>query len=206
MLIIEKSTGFCLAVSTLQRKSIASVAKDAMRSSRTFLPSPHHSQLRSGVHLSSVSMMLPRHSHSFSHHLISHCARPLRANDESRERTRGRDLSCAPFLSRLTGCGELSRCQKHDGNFPYGPEARTSSGCSNRPDFTRPTLAVIPPARPESAETDSLPRDAPFHWQGRSERRGEAVRLALRGAVRPSQRSWRTEEPLQWFRFPNNSH
>src|ERR1044072_3779686 len=28
--------------------------------------------------------------------------------------------------------------------------------------LTRPTLAVISPSRPESAETDSSPRDAPF--------------------------------------------
>ena len=34
--------------------------------------------------------------------------------------------------------------------------------------LTRPAPAVIPPARPESAETDSLPLDAPFRRQGRS--------------------------------------
>ena len=38
--------------------------------------------------------------------------------------------------------------------------------------------------------------------QGRSERRGEEVRTALRGAVRPCHRSWRTEKPLQCFRLP----
>ena len=51
------------------------------------------------------------------------------------------------------------------------------------------------PAHPESAETDSSPRDAPFRRQGRSERRGEDVRPALRGAVRPCHGSWRTENP-----------
>ena len=36
--------------------------------------------------------------------------------------------------------------------------------------LTRPTLAVISPARPESAKTDSSPWDAPCPKQGRSER------------------------------------
>ena len=36
--------------------------------------------------------------------------------------------------------------------------------------LTRPTLAVISPSRPESAKTDSLPWDAPYPKQGRSER------------------------------------
>jgi hypothetical protein len=35
--------------------------------------------------------------------------------------------------------------------------------------LTRPTPAVISPARPESAETDSSPWDAPCPEQGRSE-------------------------------------
>src|SRR6266850_4265870 len=35
--------------------------------------------------------------------------------------------------------------------------------------LTRPTLAVISPARPESAGTASSPRDAPSPKQGRSE-------------------------------------
>jgi len=35
--------------------------------------------------------------------------------------------------------------------------------------LTRPTPAVISPARPESAKTDSLPWDAPCPKQGRSE-------------------------------------
>ena len=35
--------------------------------------------------------------------------------------------------------------------------------------LTRPTLADISPIRPESAKTDSLPQDAPFPKQGRSE-------------------------------------
>ena len=34
--------------------------------------------------------------------------------------------------------------------------------------LTRPTLAVISPARPESAKTASLPRDAPYPRQGRN--------------------------------------
>ena len=148
MLIIEKSTRFCLAVSTLQRKPIASVAKDAVRSSRTFLPSPHHSQLRSGKHLSSVSMILPRHSHSFSQHIVSYCARPLRANDESRERTRGRKLSCTPFLSRLTGCEKLRRCQNMVGIFrmalkPESPQDAQKGQTSHPPD---PGALVHPPA------------------------------------------------------------
>ena len=37
--------------------------------------------------------------------------------------------------------------------------------------------------------------------QGRSERRGEEVRTALREAVRPCNGSWRTEKPLQYFRL-----
>ena len=53
--------------------------------------------------------------------------------------------------------------------------------------LTRPTLAGISPARPESAKTDSLPWDAPFCGQGRSERRGEEVRTALRVGRSPSQ-------------------
>ena len=36
--------------------------------------------------------------------------------------------------------------------------------------LTRPTLAVISPARPESAKTDSSPWDAPCPKQGRSDR------------------------------------
>ena len=36
--------------------------------------------------------------------------------------------------------------------------------------LTRPTLADISPARPESAKTASSPRDAPCPKQGRSER------------------------------------
>ena len=35
--------------------------------------------------------------------------------------------------------------------------------------LTRPTLATTSPARPESAKTASLPRDAPCPKQGRSE-------------------------------------
>jgi len=35
--------------------------------------------------------------------------------------------------------------------------------------LTRPTLAVISPARPKSAQTDSSPWDAPYPKQGRSE-------------------------------------
>jgi hypothetical protein len=35
--------------------------------------------------------------------------------------------------------------------------------------LTRATLAVISPARPESAKTDSSPWDAPCPMQGRSE-------------------------------------
>jgi hypothetical protein len=46
--------------------------------------------------------------------------------------------------------------------------------------LTRPTLAVISPARPESAKTDSSPWDAPCPKQGRSEQRGEEVQTALR--------------------------
>src|SRR5437870_12634624 len=42
--------------------------------------------------------------------------------------------------------------------------------------LTRPTLAVISPARPESAKTASLPRDAPYPMQGRSE-----LSLLIRG-------------------------
>ena len=34
--------------------------------------------------------------------------------------------------------------------------------------LTRPTLAATSPARPESAETASLPRDAPCPKQGRN--------------------------------------
>ncbi len=41
------------------------------------------------------------------------------------------------------------------------------------PDFS--------PARPESAETASSPRDAPFRGQGRSKRRGEGVRFDTLG-------------------------
>jgi hypothetical protein len=35
--------------------------------------------------------------------------------------------------------------------------------------LTRPTLAVFSPSRPEYANTDSSPRDAPYPMQGRSE-------------------------------------
>jgi len=35
--------------------------------------------------------------------------------------------------------------------------------------LTHPTPTSISPARPESAKTDSLPWDAPFRGQGRSE-------------------------------------
>jgi hypothetical protein len=35
--------------------------------------------------------------------------------------------------------------------------------------LTRPTLAVISPSHPESAKTDSLPWDATYPMQGRSE-------------------------------------
>jgi len=35
--------------------------------------------------------------------------------------------------------------------------------------LTHPTPADISPTRPESAKTDSLPQDAPFHGRGRSE-------------------------------------
>jgi hypothetical protein len=40
--------------------------------------------------------------------------------------------------------------------------------------LTRPTLAVISPARPESAKTGSSPWDESCPKQGRSEGRGEA--------------------------------
>ncbi|TKS58004.1 MAG: hypothetical protein EWM73_03651 [Nitrospira sp.] len=46
--------------------------------------------------------------------------------------------------------------------------------------LTRPTLATTSPARPESAKTASPPKDAPCPKQGRSKRRGEEVRTALR--------------------------
>ena len=46
--------------------------------------------------------------------------------------------------------------------------------------LTRPTLATISPSRPESAKKASSPWDAPYPKQGRSERRGEEVRTALR--------------------------
>jgi|GWRWMinimDraft_6_1066014.scaffolds.fasta_scaffold65648_1 hypothetical protein len=38
--------------------------------------------------------------------------------------------------------------------------------------------------------------------QGRSEQRGEEVRTALRAAVRPSNRSWRTEKSFQCSEYP----
>ncbi len=44
--------------------------------------------------------------------------------------------------------------------------------------LTRPTLAVISPARPESAKTDSSPWDAPYPMQGRSEQRGESYSVS----------------------------
>jgi len=44
-----------------------------------------------------------------------------------------------------------------------------------------------------------------FVQQGRSERRGEEVHTALRGAVRPLNESWRTEKPLQEFQHPRGS-
>jgi len=43
--------------------------------------------------------------------------------------------------------------------------------------LTHPTPAVISPARPESAKTDSSPLGAPFRRQDRSERRTEAYPL-----------------------------
>jgi hypothetical protein len=46
--------------------------------------------------------------------------------------------------------------------------------------LTRPTLADISPAHPQSAKTASSPWDALCPKQGRSERRGEEVRTALR--------------------------
>ncbi len=103
----------------------------------TFLPSSHHSLLRSGVHLSSVSMILPRHSHSFFQQLVPYFARPLRANYESRERTRGRGLGCAPFLSRLTGCGKTQLMPKTWWDFrmalkPEQPQD-AQKGCPARP-------------------------------------------------------------------------
>ncbi len=48
-------------------------------------------------------------------------------------------------------------------------------------------------------------QDAPFRREGRGERRGEEVRPALRGAVRPSNGCWRTDKPLQCVQFPKNS-
>jgi hypothetical protein len=45
-------------------------------------------------------------------------------------------------------------------------------------------------------------QDAPFRRQGRSERRGEEVRPALRVTVRPCNESWRTDKPLQYFEYP----
>jgi len=59
----------------------------------------------------------------------------------------------------------------------------------NARHLTRTTLAATSPARPESAKTDSLPWDAPFPIQGRSERRSEEVRTALRVG----------RSPLEWI-------
>ena len=55
--------------------------------------------------------------------------------------------------------------------------------------LTRPTLAVISPSHPESAKTDSSPRDAPCPKQGRSERGAEEVQTALRVG----------RSPLEWI-------
>ena len=41
--------------------------------------------------------------------------------------------------------------------------------------------------------------------QGRSECRGEEVRTALRVAVRPFNRSWRTEKPIQCSEYPRGA-
>ena len=71
----------------------------------------------------------------------------------------------------LAGCGKTRLMTKIWLEFPVRAEARITSGCSKRPDFS-PAQA---PAR----------QDAPFRRQGRSERRGEEVPTALRGAVRP---------------------
>jgi hypothetical protein len=45
-----------------------------------------------------------------------------------------------------------------------------SQAVQNGPTSHPPTQADISPTRPESAKTDSLPRDTPFRRQGRSER------------------------------------
>jgi hypothetical protein len=41
--------------------------------------------------------------------------------------------------------------------------------------------------------------------QGRSERRGEEVRPALRVTVRPYNESWRTDKPLLYFEYPKHA-
>src|SRR5262249_30041748 len=65
---------------------------------------------------------------------------------------------------------------------------KTLAGCSKGDLLTRRTLAVTSPAHPESAKTDSPPRDAPFRWQGRSEEKPEEAHTATRVG----------RSPLQW--------
>ena len=72
--------------------------------------------------------------------------------------------------------------------------------------LTRLTLAAMSPTRPEAAKTASLPRDAPFPKRGRSERRGEEVRTALRVGRSPLQCiSANGKVFLQCFRPPRGS-
>ncbi len=89
--------------------------------------------------------------------------------------------------------------------FSMAPTPQLSQDAQKAGLLTRPTPAASSHSRPEPAKTGLLPKDAPFRRQGRSERRGEEVRTALRGAVHSSSASdFRTTlvEPLRDARTP----
>jgi hypothetical protein len=52
---------------------------------------------------------------------------------------------------------------------PFNNEGDILQGAQTGDVLTLPTLAVISPSRPESVKTDSLPWNAPWPKQGRSE-------------------------------------
>src|SRR4029077_1812155 len=87
------------------------------------------------------------------------------------ERTDGEEDGCKRRESRIANY-ELR--ESHENRFTRSTINNVSRRLKKARPLTRPTLAATSPARPESAKTDSSPRDAPYPKQGRSKRTGEA--------------------------------
>jgi hypothetical protein len=80
----------------------------------------------------------------------------------------------------LTGCGNtLWACRNFIFQHVWNNRRTSRRMLKKARLLTHPTLAVISPARPESAKTDSSPWDAPYSAQGRSERGRLRSRLRL---------------------------